>query len=367
MNFVTLYPLVSNTELVKDVGQIPYSLMKYYGFNSTYVSFYLDKKGKNVQYTQGLKLKKIPMIFNNRLGVFFSEVKYLLFNSRNIDWLNLYHLDRENGYLILIYKFLNPQGHVYLKLDIDFKGCKTYQKNLKWRNTLKFVTSKADLVTSESKSVRNIIQKYTKKNIKILNNGYIEQKIDINQFEKQNIFITAARLGTRQKDTATLLEAFAKSSEKHNWKLELIGSSTHEFNIYMNKFYSRFPQLKDRVILKGEINHKIDLYREYAKAKVFILDSLWEGAPLVLPEALRQGCSFILSDQIPSANEITNNGKYGQIIKAHDIDALSQALLKATKTNVYLKDDIEKRINYAKKYFTWKNISKQLYKYLKEY
>ena len=59
MNFVTLYPLVSNTELVKDVGQIPYSLMKYYGFNSTYVSFYLDKKVKNVQYTQGLKLKKI--------------------------------------------------------------------------------------------------------------------------------------------------------------------------------------------------------------------------------------------------------------------------------------------------------------------
>lgn len=30
MKFVTLYPEGSNTELVKDVGQIPYFLQKYY-------------------------------------------------------------------------------------------------------------------------------------------------------------------------------------------------------------------------------------------------------------------------------------------------------------------------------------------------
>lgn len=361
MRFLTLYPEGSNTELVKDVGQIPYTLAKYYNYDSALVYFSMDNKNTNFEYVKGLKLIHLHEL-KIKKGKFLSEAYYLLKNASNIDWLNLYHETVRNVLLMKIYKILNPYGHVYLKLDLDFKVCDKFDKDIKERKKLQRNCNAADIVSIESSAIKKRIQKYVSKDIIIIPNGLAQINRPNLKLDKSNTFITVARLGTEQKDTKTLVNAFVKSYKLHNWNLELIGSMTSKFKKYIYKLLDENPELKKRIIIKGEISNREKLYAELAKAKVFILDSKWEGFPLVLPEALSQGCSLIVSDQVPSAMEMTNNGKFGQIIQSGDVDCLSESMLYQIKN--WDKYSVKSKVEYVHTNYNWVNICKELNNYM---
>lgn len=355
--FVTLHPAGTNIDLLKDEGQIPYTLCRYYAIDAKIVTCHIDNRTANLDLVQGLGVEHFPYLINNAL----TGLIYILLNAKNIDWLNIYFAGRQAYLWTRLYKLLNKEGKVYLKLDMDFRSIDLYEADLRERKVFKKNTEIVDLVSVESEAIKDRIQKYSSKEILLIRNGMSSCDFipDTSQ-TRENTFLTVARLGTKQKATDILLEAFAKSANKHDWNLKLIGTVDETFKPYINEFFEKNPKLVNRVTFVGEIKDRAKLYNEYCKSKVFVLPSRWESYGISCAEALSCGCSLILSDSIPPAKEMTANGKYGKIIKAGSVDELSEAFLDAASLE-YTSQDIVERVEYAKKEFSWEKICKQLY------
>lgn len=362
LRFVTLSPECRNIELVKDVGQIPYMLgHSYSDIDAAIVACDIRKDGPNIQNVAGLQLICIKKILNSTelTGLF-----YLLLNSRKIDWLSLHHAGRRSYYWTKFYKFLNPKGKVYLKLDLDFQSCDMYDSSDWERKIFEKNMGVMDLVTVETRAVKDRIQKYSCQEIQILGDGYCKTEFEPNIFQdREETFVTVGRLGTKQKATEILLEAFAKSAKEHSWKLKLIGTIENDFQCFINDFFCKYPELKERITFEGEIKDRKKLYEEYCKAKVFVLASRWESFGIVGAEALSCGCRVVVSDKVPPAREITRDGKYGQIVPSEDVDLLCKALIKETKERTSREDILEIK-EYADQNFSWSIICDSLHKML---
>lgn len=360
IRFVTLYPECSEIQLVKDVGQIPRNLAK----NEKEIEVVLA--GCHIQnhtIFNNFCLEKITSILGN---VFLSGLLYVLWNARKVDWFNFYHGGRKVVYWTKLYKFLNPKGKVFLKLDLNFDGCNKILNNKRDRTIFNRVQKEVDLITVESTEVLHRIKPVCKKDVYILSNGYEEcdELQQIREFdEKERAFITVARLGDYSKATDILLEAFAKSAPKHDWILKMVGPVEKEFDEYIERYFIRYPELKNRIEFVGAVTDRNKLYEMYNCSRVFVLPSRWEGFPISGVEALSCGCRVILSDGVPPIHELSNGGKYGRIVKKEDIDSLAEALLEETKREGARGETLEIAA-YAEQRFSWKNICRILIKWM---
>jgi glycosyltransferase involved in cell wall biosynthesis len=123
--------------------------------------------------------------------------------------------------------------------------------------------------------------------------------------------------------------------------------------------------MKERIEFAGEIKDRELLNKEYEKAKVFILPSRFEGFPLVLPEAMKNGCYLILSSKIPPAEELTDNGKYGLIVEPDNIEQLSETIAELCSSDKNWNDTALEIIDKATENYDWINICNKLDKELK--
>ena len=353
--FVTLLPESDNFDLIKDIGQIPYTLNKHGMINAFLASSGIDPNGTNKEYLSCLPIQKL-----HHINPFLAGSLFILKNGRKVDCLNFYYGGRHSIYWSKLYKFLNPHGKVYIKLDMSYDGCHQYKTIPKKNRIFKKALSTSDLASVESEEILDLVKKITDHPVAIIPNGYID--IDdrlIGDIKRENKFITVGRLGTPEKATDILLEAFAQSSHHHDWILELVGPVYDTFKPEIGKFYNKYPEMKDRVVFKGPIYNKVELYREYRSARVFVLPSLWEGSPLVCPEALFNGCRLILSDMVPPITLFTNHLKYGSIVKSGSVDSLCNTLMSeaALKFDEAEFDEIKK---YAVDEMSWKSICRRL-------
>lgn len=360
IRFCTFYLPCSNVELAKDVGQIPFTLARYYNVEASIACYNLNRNGINSEVLNHVEFKKVKKILKND---YLSAIVFIMKNARKIDWLNLYHGGRFVYYISKLYKLVNPSGRVYLKLDMDYRLPKLYDVNKKERDIFTKVSRVVDYISVEAEELRVRIQKYSEKKINIIRNGFYFNN-NILKVKKEKIFLTVGRLGTEQKATDVLLEAFRISANYHDFNLELIGPIQSEFKPYLKSFLERNENLKDRIIIKGCINEREKIILEYAKAKVFVLPSRWEGFPLVGPEAMKLGCRIIVSDAVPPANIFTANGKYGSVFPVDNVEALASCFIR--EANEINKDETKAIMEYADITFQWKNNCKWLLEAMKE-
>ena len=142
IRFTVLHPQGTNVDISKDEGQIPLALANMKNIEATLVSCNIDKNCPNLVTVPGFKVKHFPQIINNAI----TGAIYLLLYAKKIDWLNIYFAGRQALAWMLIYKFINRKGHVYLKLDMDFRGCDLYDLNIKERKIFRKNTKIADIV-----------------------------------------------------------------------------------------------------------------------------------------------------------------------------------------------------------------------------
>lgn len=90
--------------------------------------------------------------------------------------------------------------------------------------------------------------------------------------EKKNVILTVGRLGTKQKNTELLLEAFALSDIHKDYTLKLIGEADEHFHDYLKKYFIKYPDLKCRVEFTGYTDNRQDLDMEYQSAKDITAD-----------------------------------------------------------------------------------------------
>lgn len=131
--------------------------------------------------------------------------------------------------------------------------------------------------------------------------------------------VCVARL-SRQKDHATLLEAFRSLSGGSETGLVLIGSGPLEAEIR-----KRIDDLglQQRVKL---VTDESNPFRWVKLADVLVLASRWEGSPNVLVEALALGVPVVATDCPSGPREILVDGRFGTLVPIGDAAALTDAI-----------------------------------------
>lgn len=125
-----------------------------------------------------------------------------------------------------------------------------------------------------------------------------------------------------QKDQKTMIEAFAKVSEKHpDWKLVIFGEGPERGALEL--LVERL-KIKDKVSLPGKSENIID---ELKKSKIFCLSSIYEGMSNALVEAICVGLP-IVTTKVSGTEELIENGENGFIVDIGDKDTMAMAMTK---------------------------------------
>ena len=336
--FTLYWPSFVNAELNKDLGIITKIFNKYLNYHCSILC-----KENEKTYDEVIK-QNIEMHFVED----DNTIDRVLENTDVLMLIGFYDFN-----LLIIEKFksINPKGKIYLKLDL----------NIHWLNRIVFdkntinLLNQCSLISVECKSLKKIIDEKWPFKVEYIPNGFYNT--DINRFieykEKENIILTVGRLGTYEKATEILLEAFKLASkELPNWTLKLLGGIDPSFYQYIYNYVYWNPEIKNKLILMGRINDRKLIEEEYVKAKVFCLTSRCEGFPNVFGEAANKGC-YIISSNVDAAWDITDDERYGNIFPINDYEALAKNMIVTCSNEVTLETTCNDIQLYSREYFDW--------------
>ncbi len=345
----------SDAQLVKDCGAISYLLGRNHSCD---VSMVGARQGDypNLKYVQGLKLEFLP---DDTLQ---SKLDYLLKEAGEIDGLLLY--GTYTGYLPLadVYKSTNPKGRIYLALDAN----SFWMDRIQWAEP-EFcrLLDHCDVIGASGRVLQRHLNEKWPWLIEYIPNGFFNftgMDMTFSYEKKKNVILTVGRLGTAQKATDVLLEAFAAIAEQiPDWNLHLAGTVEKEWGDgYLKHFWERFPQLRNRICFLGQISDREVLYQEYLGSKIFALPSKYEGGcPNVIAEALYAGDAIAIT-KIDEYRDAIGNGSCGLAVEAGDIEGFAGILLQLCRS-----EDLEKTCRcaheYVKEAFDMERIVDRLY------
>lgn len=358
---IPAYPL-ENVQLMKDRVVIPYVCYRHFGSSMVIVT---EKNGEYpyLDYFEGVTLYFLPC--SEELTHMQAAVQYVAKNYMDIDLLFLFGPRLEYIELAHVYKALNPNGIIYLKLDA----------NSGWVNALPLddegyahFLGTADIVSCESRKLQRFIFNKWRRRIEYIPNGiyssFYPAMRECRYEEKENMILTVGRIGSDQKNSHVLLYAFAMSFPyfKEKWELVMVGSVTPEFRQFFDEFCREFPEIARYIRLTGHIDDREQLCTYYRKAKIFALTSYMEGGcPNVFAEAAGFGCTVITTN-IDAALDVTDNGRVGRVVDTlKDIPTYAKALSELCADRKFLECNFYEIRKYVKEYFDYDRIVERLH------
>lgn len=347
--FVCIFPELYNVSLKKDIGMIPCWLAREHGYESWLVGYQRDGAYPYAA-TMGIRLHFVA----DRSGSARDFVDFLQAEAAGIDVLQVYGLHNHfNVYLIRLYRQLHPQGKVYVKLDAGENI-----EELAVEDEILYLLSTCTLVSAESEEVCRWLNRHWPFPVACIPNGtdFPSAERSVVYVEKQDVILTVGRLGTKQKATEVLLEAFRLAAPRlPGWRLRLAGPLTPEFSPYVEGYFARYPELRGRVEFIGELVDPDDLAQEYRRAKIFCLPSCWEGFALVGPEAGRYGCALVMTD-LACMRDVTAQGRFGALVPLGDAVALADSLAELGQDERRLTAICQELPRYVREHFQWRRI-----------
>lgn len=334
MVFASVFQDTENYHLVKENGMIAYTMQEDYGYKALNVL----SASREYPYKKGFYKKiQTPMI-KEPINAGESSRKlrrtlWIIRNAKKVDVLNLWFANRWTYFNIFFFGILNRHGLVYVH-------CDTTETILTVRESTNpvIVCIKHMMLTKkilrrvlwgvQGKTAAQKLDRWPFLNVSHIPNGFWwENDEKIKYDDKENVILFVGRIGTTPKNNEVLVEAFGKVAEKHrDWKLRMVGTVEVAFKKYMERFYKRYPTMKERIEFAGPIEDREELRQEYAKAKIFALTSRFEGYAIVKVEALSQGCYFVSTD-IPSSRDTFDYGvALGELFPVGDAEALAKIL-----------------------------------------
>ncbi len=346
-----------NVELVKDCGLIPYLLYKNHGCDVRMVG----AKGSDYSYQELVKGVKLEFLAD---GSVRTKREYIRAHAKNIDLLILRGCYATNFEVAYAYKEYNPDGKIYVGLDAN----SFWMDRIDWEEPAfqKFMNC-CDVIATSGKAVRDYLNRKWPWKIVHVPNGYYDfgkKWICPSYAKKENIILTVGRLGTQQKATHIMLEAFAGIADKiPDWKLRLAGTVESEFRPWLEDFFSRYPALQKQIEFIGSVHERDWLYAEYQRAKIFTLSSIMEGGtPNVIAEALCAGCVTAVT-QIDACMEATDDERCGRTAHIDDVKDLGRVYLELA-TSSKLEEMSKRAYQYGRGHFDMENIVDKLYERL---
>ena len=344
-----------NEELLKDKGLIPYLLYRDQGYESVMVGKDCGSYPYLVDYLKGMKMEFLPD------GSEEKKKEWILSNAEDTDILILNGLYPVNMDILKIYREKNPEGLVYLPLDANSAWMdRMIHKDQGFQKLMEQV----DLIGSSGRRMQRHLNKKWPWAVEYFPNGYFHPWIKIDHIEyskKENLILTVGRLGTEQKATDVMMEAFAVASEDiRGWKLKLIGGIEPSFNDYLESFFIKHPELKDRILFVGKITDKKALFEEYEKAKIFSLTSILEGGtPNVVAEALHSGCAMAVTE-FDAYNDAIAEGKCGMSAPIGNVEKMASVYRSLCSNEKRLKEMCEYAFMYSEMYFSMEKVAARI-------
>jgi len=136
------------------------------------------------------------------------------------------------------------------------------------------------------------------------------------------VVVSAGRL-SKQKNFGLLIDAFARLRRERPARLIILGDGPAAVRWALLDQAARLG-VADDVRLPG---HEQNPFRYFARARLFVLSSLWEGASNVLIEALACGCPVVATDSSTGTREILDSGTFGTLVPPNDVEALAGAMI----------------------------------------
>lgn len=340
---------ISDEQILKDTCLIPCLLQKIYGYNSTIAAYSINVELLKKYFPQ------CNFICIKRSGNFEKDaLDFLEQNSLSYDMFYVFGGDPCNYNFAAKYKSKNPNGKVYCKLDMN-------------RFWLSGITSQAyfekllqlcDLTTVECKNMHELINRKVPYDIGYLPNGYYDtfETKPLSYSDKQNIILTAGRLGHEQKRTEDLIESFL-AANLSGWKLRLAGNIEPPFLPKLEKYKSE-PGFSNIEFI-GHIDDRQQMENEYRHAKVFCMTSRYECFAHVFTEAAKNGC-YIISTDVDGAYDVTDGKKYGTIVPIGDKNSISIALKSVCADEKLIKSVFSKVPDFVMKKYSWEYLIAKL-------
>jgi len=346
-----IFEKLVNLHLVKDVGQIPYLLGKYFGFSVSIVC------RENDRYDYFTDDPAAPKLIFVRRSSFF----HLIIKARKIDVLMLFHIRHKSLCQGILFKLINPRGFLYLKSDLKEdappfveRGKRNFISQAYNEALYSLFCRMADLVSFETLRVYNAIKSLPEYKKLYLPNGFdvtLPDEIGIIPkavSEKKDIILCVARHGSQQKNSELLLDALERIQDMGSWQLIFVGPATDEFSRRCKTFRREHPRHADKIMLAGEIRDRKQLFGFYNDAKIFCLPSRWESWGIVCTEALFFGCALIMTREVVSSPDLTDNGRAGLLAGNENADEwadILRALMNDPKKLEYLSTEGKKHFD----------------------
>ena len=144
--------------------------------------------------------------------------------------------------------------------------------------------------------------------------------------KKEKVIFSAGRLDAwNYKGWDLLIKAWGLIAHKFpDWKIELAGNGSAETKCFLEKMMKTY-HVENQLFLLG---YQKDMLPLYQKASVFLLSSRSEGLPMVLIEAMSQGCAPVACSNLGRTKEIIISEKEGLIYETENVEAMAKALEK---------------------------------------
>lgn len=142
--------------------------------------------------------------------------------------------------------------------------------------------------------------------------------------KKKRIVLAAGRMNIWHcKGFDILIKVWKLVAPKYpEWKLQLAGTGAPK-DIEFLKNLARQENVIDRIDFLGFCDNMQELYQ---RSEVFFLTSRSEGLPMVVIEAMSQGCACVATDFKGRTKEIIRNEKEGLVCEPENIEALAANL-----------------------------------------
>lgn len=347
-----------NVELTKDCGLIPYLLHKNHGMDVTMTGANKGPYPYLKEYVNGLQMYYLES------GNELEKIKYIAEHGKEIDLLILRGAYDVNTGIALQYKRVNPKGKIYVGLDANSH----WMDRILWdRPGFTAFMDCCDVIATSCRALQKHLNEKWPWKIEYIPNGYYDygMKREAPVFsEKENTILTVSRLGTPQKATPVLMNAFALIADRiPEWNLKLVGSIDPAFQPFIDRFFTERPDLRSRIEFTGVISDKNRLFEEYRKAKIFALPSTFEGGtPNVVSEALTAGCVMAVT-KFDAWEDAIDEGRCGFATEINNTDGFATLLLTLCK-HPELEIFSRNSYDYAMRNYDMKAVVAKLYELL---
>ncbi|MRR22215.1 glycosyltransferase [bacterium] len=380
-SFVTLFPFFRDHHFYKDPGQVPYRISRE-GYEASIVRFLSDDLLPVTE--KHISVSQIKPLGGRKPGN-LSLMFWLFRNSRKTEILNLFHLTWQSLLTSWLYKRFNRNGFVWIKMDnchasgrYDWEDILersnrsgTFAKRFRERLMRSCFSRSVDLWSVEDEGSRSFYEShypvFRGKIITVFNGhcadilNYTGRKIF---GEKEKIIVNAGRLGTHQKATDVLLEAFRDVASMTDYDLHLAGPMEPGFIPWYEAFLRANPDLKQRIVYHGALDAP-DLYSLFDRSRVLCMPSRYEGLALVFCEAMYFGNAVVTTRSVSVADTITDESA-GEVAERSDHESIAGSLLNLLRDPAVTESSGRNARQFAEQHFSWPVIIRGLTAELEE-